>query len=77
MLVRQFTKSLEIVWNDDHVSTYSLKWLEDRSFAESDRQHYLNTVYRPEPKLWSKSDFNQIIENFQYDDVVNTSTGMP
>lgn len=71
----QFDKSLKIIWNDDHVSEYNFKWLRDRSFADNDRRKYLSTTYRPDPRLWGKADFENVIESFEFEDVVNTSDG--
>lgn len=66
---------LKIEWTDDHKSDFDVEWLQKRSFDSNDRQKYLTDIYRPRPRLWHKDEFHDVIENFQYDDIINTKDG--
>lgn len=66
---------LRIVWSDNHTSEFELDWLQKRSFNSEFRVGYLNCVYRPKPRVWSKDEFHQVIEHFTYDDIVNNKEG--
>lgn len=66
---------LKIEWTDDHLSDFDIDWLQKRSFGSGDREKYLSEVYRLQPRLWSKTEFHDIIESFQYDDIINSKEG--
>lgn len=67
---------LRVVWNDNHSSDFELDWLQARSFNVGDREKYLNKIYRPRPRLWSKTEFDKFVEHFKYDDIVSTRQGL-
>lgn len=71
----QIGERLKITWNDDHTSDFDLGWLKARSFNSEDREKYLRQIYRPPPRLWSKSEFNDCIESFDFDDIFRTKEG--
>lgn len=71
----QIGKQLEVTWLDDHVSNYDVEWLLERSFSAENRTRYLENHYRPQPKLWSKNQFEmkvfQAKEVFEYDEGIS------
>lgn len=63
---------MKIAWsgnNDTHTSVYDYEWLKARNFSDEARNDYLKKHYRPEKKLWSKSDFGQF-EHFDFGDII-------
>lgn len=60
-----------IVWDDGHKSQYDYNWLKRREFTENNQKNYLENVYRPSRKLWSKNDYFKILNVYQYNDVIN------
>lgn len=66
---------MSIVWEDDHASNYDLIWLMERNFSAENRKRYLKQVYRPEFRLWTKENFEQIFQSFDFNDVMNTNEG--
>lgn len=73
---KQVDDKLRITWSDEHSSDYDIQWLEKRSFNADDQEKYLNKVYRPTPRLWGKDEFNNVIEKFEFNDIVNSKEGM-
>ena len=43
--------SVDVTWEDGHVSVYDLEWLRERRFTESARQER-DSVIRLTPKTW-------------------------
>lgn len=72
--VLQVDKSLKIVWNDDHVSTFDFDWLYDRNFTPENRKKYIETSYRLKPILWSKDEF--VLNKFEAPEVFDTDDGI-
>lgn len=70
----QIDKELKIAWDDSHESVFPMNWLYERNFSPEMRSNYLQNVYRPPPRLWSKDDFK--LEHFQYDDVMKSNDGL-
>lgn len=65
------SQTILIRWNDGHISTYDIEWLKKRNFTKSNRERVLNTLYK-QPKIhWGASDFTNIFQKFQFQDVVN------
>ncbi|XP_055550549.1 gamma-butyrobetaine dioxygenase-like [Wyeomyia smithii] len=62
---------LAITWNDGHRSEFTSEWLMERNFTEENCQQYSEDWYRPRPRLWSKQQFEQVLNHFQYEDVIN------
>ncbi|XP_058816035.1 gamma-butyrobetaine dioxygenase-like [Topomyia yanbarensis] len=67
---------LEIIWSDGHRSQYGSEWLLKRSFDNDSKQEYLNEWYRPRPTLWNKHRFGEILENFEFKDVINSDEAL-
>lgn len=63
---------LKVTWsdNDDHTSVFDYEWLKVRSFSRENREQYLKTFYRPEKRLWSKNDFTDSLEYFDFTKVI-------
>lgn len=59
---------LHVTWNDNenHTSTFDYDWLKARNFSLENREDYLKNLYRPEKKLWSKNDFADILQSFDF-----------
>lgn len=62
-----------MVWEDDHVSKFNLEWLRERSFATEHQKKYLDNHYRPQPKLWSKEQFE--MKQFDANDLFENNEG--
>lgn len=43
--------ALTIDWQDNHKSTFTLDWLQDRDFAPSNRKRYIEEVYKPKFRI--------------------------
>lgn len=69
---------MEITWNDNeaHKSVYGYDWLIDRNFSPENRDRYLKTFYRPEKLLWSKSDWDQVLQHFDFKKIVYDDQGI-
>jgi len=67
-------KVLKITWNDNeqHTSEFSYDWLEARNFSPENREHYVNTYYRPPKKLWSRNDFTNILRYFDFTKIIES-----
>lgn len=50
-------------WDDNHESTYELKWLIDRQFNEVRDQKYQQIK-------WTAESFVKIFRSFKYEDVI-------
>ncbi|XP_054730640.1 gamma-butyrobetaine dioxygenase [Anastrepha obliqua] len=59
-----------IDWFDDHKSVFKLDWLRDRDFAPTNRERYIEEVYKPSYQLWSKPDFPKVWRTFEFKDVM-------
>lgn len=68
-------EGLQVIWNDNHQSTYALEWLQRRDFAEDVRAEYLVKSYRPEKKIWSKNQFNEIFKTFDFHKILESDEG--
>ncbi|XP_011203214.2 gamma-butyrobetaine dioxygenase [Bactrocera dorsalis] len=62
--------ALTIDWQDDHKSTFTLAWLQDRDFAPANRKRYIEEVYKPTYQLWAKSEFQNVLRTFEFKDVM-------
>lgn len=62
-----------MTWQDDHVSQFDVDWLCARNFTLENQKQYLDKHYRPQPELWSKSQFE--LKEFQASDVFDTDDG--
>jgi len=51
--------SVEVVWDDDHKSLYSLKWLKERSFSKAAQKAWLESN-RPLYQTWDSEFFKNI-----------------
>lgn len=60
-----------IVWEDGHKSKYDYSWLKRREFTEDNQKDYLQSVYKPTRKLWTKEDYFKILSVYQYKDVIS------
>lgn len=69
-------EQLKIIWNDEHSSQFDLNWLKARNFSEENQESYLNEIYRPKPRFWSKVEFNKIVESFEFNDILRTKDGL-
>lgn len=56
------------------MSNYDVEWLLERSFSAENRTRYLENHYRPQPKLWSKNQFEMKI--FQAKEVFENDEGI-
>lgn len=65
-------KTLKITWsdNDEHKSVFELDWLRTRNFSADNRDSYLKTLYRPAKRLWSKSDFADVLRFFDFAKII-------
>ncbi|XP_018785708.1 PREDICTED: gamma-butyrobetaine dioxygenase-like [Bactrocera latifrons] len=75
--VRQVTvdeprQLVNILWSDEHCSSFPLKWLKDRDFSLKTREQYLSEWYRPQSKHWGKDDFVKVLKKFDYWDVMRS-----
>lgn len=63
---------MSITWNDSerHKSVYTFDWLKARNFTSNNRDAYLKNFYRPEKKLWSKNDFADILQYFDFKKII-------
>ncbi|XP_058815777.1 gamma-butyrobetaine dioxygenase-like [Topomyia yanbarensis] len=67
---------IEIIWKDGHRSQFGSEWLIERNFSEENSQQYLNEWYRPRPRLWSRSEFGEILQHFEFQDVINSDEAL-
>ncbi|XP_033153306.1 gamma-butyrobetaine dioxygenase [Drosophila mauritiana] len=65
-----------IEWSDGHVSQYPFSWLRERDFSSANRQRYLRDFYRPDQKLWSGLDFEQIRQVFYYQELIDCDSAL-
>lgn len=67
-------KILKITWNDKehHTSEFSFEWLKARNFSQENRDEYLKKFYRPEKKLWSQSQFADILQYFDFEKIIES-----
>ncbi|KAH8289686.1 hypothetical protein KR054_009500 [Drosophila jambulina] len=66
----QKQQQLEVVWQDEHKSSFDLAWLRERDFGAAARKRYLDEVYKPPVQLWGKSEFATVRREFNYEDVI-------
>ncbi|XP_037939818.1 gamma-butyrobetaine dioxygenase [Teleopsis dalmanni] len=67
---------VNITWNDKHESTFDLDWLLERDFSKDNRQRYIENVYKPAPRLWSKEEYVNVSKTFEYADVANENEAL-
>lgn len=70
----QIENGLKIIWSDSHESVYHLNWLKERNFSPENRTNYLNNLYKPPLRLWSKNGFK--LEHFQYGEIMDSNEGL-
>ncbi|GJQ68900.1 hypothetical protein Trydic_g6091 [Trypoxylus dichotomus] len=63
--------NITINWHDDHKSVYSLDWLEKRSFSKVHQEKFLNEIYMPVKKVWTKDEFPDILKTYEFKDIIN------
>ncbi|XP_017030261.1 gamma-butyrobetaine dioxygenase [Drosophila kikkawai] len=63
-------QKLEVIWQDQHKSSFDLAWLRERDFGEVARRRYLDEVYKPPAQLWGKTQFEAVRKEFNYQDVI-------
>lgn len=51
--------NIEVIWDDEHKSLYSLKWLKERSFHKSAQTAWLQSN-RPPYQTWDSESFKNI-----------------
>lgn len=68
---------MKITWNDNntHESEYDFEWLKARNFGDEARDDYLKKFYRPEKKLWCKSDIIEF-EHFDYREIIESDLAL-
>lgn len=66
---------VNILWSDEHSSSFALSWLKDRDFSPKTREKYLSEWYRPASKHWGKHDFVKVLKQFDYWDVMRSDAG--
>ncbi|EDW07438.1 gamma-butyrobetaine dioxygenase [Drosophila mojavensis] len=64
-------QQLHVRWSDEHESSYTLDWLQHRSFDGRSQSKYLNEFYRPRTKHWAGVEFERIAQRFNYDQVMS------
>ncbi|XP_050743424.1 gamma-butyrobetaine dioxygenase isoform X2 [Drosophila biarmipes] len=69
-------KVLYIEWSDGHASQYPFSWLRERDFSSANRRRYLREFYRPEQKLWSGRDFEEIRKVFFYKELISCDSAL-
>jgi alpha-ketoglutarate-dependent taurine dioxygenase len=65
--LRNGTQVLDVLWNDDHASSYALPWLFERDYSNQRRQP------SDEPVLWDATLAS--VPMFEHDEVVGTTEG--
>ena len=68
VVLRDDTQFLEVLWNDDHASSYALPWLFERDYSTETRR-----APRHEPVLWDATLTS--VPTFEHDEVVGTTEG--
>lgn len=53
---------------------FSFDWLNERNFSLKNRTTYLNDVYKPRPRLWSKNDF--LLQHFNYREIMASNDSL-
>jgi gamma-butyrobetaine dioxygenase len=64
---------LKVIWDDNdrhHKSEYDLEWLKARNFTDENRRNYLQKFYRPTKNLWSKNNFANSLQYFNFNKIV-------
>uniref|UniRef100_A0A1B6F0H0 Gamma-butyrobetaine dioxygenase n=1 Tax=Cuerna arida TaxID=1464854 RepID=A0A1B6F0H0_9HEMI len=62
--------ALDVSWSDNHQSHYSLPWLLARQFSPHTQAEWLHTSYRPSPRPWTAPDFQNILQRFTFQDIL-------
>ncbi|XP_046963775.1 gamma-butyrobetaine dioxygenase [Vanessa cardui] len=68
--------SLQVTWDDGHVSKYKLSWLKFRSFTSDDQQIYTNTLYKPAKVTWHGDDFSKVCSKHDYNEILNSDDAL-
>lgn len=63
-----------MTWNDSslHTSVFDYEWLQARNFADDNRENYLQKFYRPEKRLWSKDDYKDVLQYFDFKKIIES-----
>jgi len=62
---------LLVSWPDSHHSRYSLPWLLARQFTPHNQHDWLDS-YKPLPRSWTAYQFKQILQRYQYQNILNS-----
>ncbi|CAH2050954.1 unnamed protein product, partial [Iphiclides podalirius] len=68
--VRQDESSVNVTWDDGHLSRFNSDWLKFRSFSERDQTEYTRELYRPPKRTWRGEEFPEICARHDYKKIV-------
>ncbi|CAH2235980.1 jg2054 [Pararge aegeria aegeria] len=74
--VVQDETSVQVTWDDDHVSRYALNWLKFRSFMPEDQLKYTKTLYRPVKTPWHGKDFHKVCAKHDYEKILYSEAAL-
>lgn len=74
--VNKSDNSVQVTWNDGHISDFKLSWLNFRSFMKESQQNYTNTLYKPAKITWHGNDFDKVFSKHDYNEIVNSDNAL-
>ncbi|XP_045446547.1 gamma-butyrobetaine dioxygenase-like [Melitaea cinxia] len=74
--VNQSDNSVQVIWNDGHVSDFKLSWLNYRSFVKESQKNYTNTLYKPAKITWHGDDFDKVFSKHDYNEIVHSDNAL-
>ncbi|CAH0727683.1 unnamed protein product, partial [Brenthis ino] len=74
--VNKDENSVQITWEDGHISKYALNWLKFRSFSPENQSKYTKTLYKPSKVTWHGDDFTKIFSKHDYKEILNSDQAL-
>ncbi|XP_023941064.1 gamma-butyrobetaine dioxygenase [Bicyclus anynana] len=74
-VIREET-SIQVIWDDEHLSRYSLNWLKLRSFTPQEQLKYTNELYRPVKTPWHGNDFHKVCTRHDYKEILDSDAAL-
>lgn len=68
--------SVQITWEDGHISKFALNWLKFRSFSPENQSKYTKTLYKPPKVTWHGDDFTKIFSKHDYKEILNSDQAL-
>ncbi|XP_075233220.1 uncharacterized protein LOC142331306 [Lycorma delicatula] len=61
---------LEIEWNDNHKSTFSVPWLIKKQFTNEAQNNWKENVFKDNKIIWTAEQFPRILKKFTFSNIL-------